>query len=262
MDSLPTRWNAFHSLCPTRGNQMIRSTYVPFIVQTDGLHTSGANDVFEEALSEKNIQNCIEILNSITISRPKKAFSVRKSVRNAAVLVPLCRNEAGEPSVLLTLRSSTLSSHKGEICFPGGIEDDNDNNHMISTAIRETVEELGVAESRVKVYGVLTGFPSISGSLVHPVLGFIDLKDVNLNATINKEEVEQVFIVPLKELCNEINWRSTKWKVGWTTPVFTDMCGDMPRVWGLTAGILYAVLAALLPKVFKFDANILNFPRK
>ena len=262
MDSLPTLRNAFQSLSTIGGNQSIQSSYVPIVIQSNGLHTTNANDVFEEALSESNIKNCIQTLNSIRIIRPKKAFSVRKSVRNAGVLVPLCRNKAGEPSILLTLRSSNLSSHKGEICFPGGIEDDSDNNHMISTAIRETVEELGIDESRIKVYGVLTSFPAISGSMVHPVLGYINLKDVDINEKINKEEVEEVFVVPLKQLCNETNWGSTNWKAGWTTPVYVDKSGHIPRVWGLTAGILYAVMAALVPNVFKFDAKILNFSRR
>ena len=258
MDSLRYHWNAFQTLTPIRDNQYNQTKIFVPIIPSNGLHTKDLINTFEDAISDQNIENCLKILQSIRIVRPKKAF-LGKSVRNAAVLVPFCRDSRGEPSVLLTQRSNNMNSHRGEVCFPGGIEEANDNNQMIRTAVRETVEELGIDENRVKVYGVLNPFPAMSGSIVHPVLGFIDLNGFNLNSNINREEVENVFIVPLKSLCDQTSWGSTKWKAGWTTPVYTDKSPDVPRVWGLTAGILYAVMSALLPNVFKFDFKFLNF---
>ena len=66
---------------------------------------------------------------------------VRKR-RPAAVLVPLCTVD-NEPAILFTLRSATLSSHAGQISFPGGHADcvDEEREDPVVTAIRETKEE-------------------------------------------------------------------------------------------------------------------------
>ena len=258
MDSLRYRWNAFQTLSPIGGNQSVQTkTLMPF-TPSNGLHTTNAN-IFEEAISEQNIRNCIQVLSSIKFVRTKRSFSMGKTVRNAAVLVPFCINSEREPCILLTQRSNNMSSHRGEVCFPGGMEEAHDNNQMIRTAVRETVEELGIDEHRVKVYGFLNPFPASSGSLVHPVIGFIDLKDMDFNSSVNREEVEEVFLVPLKHLCDETNWGSTHWKAGWVTPVYRDKSADIPRVWGLTGAILYAILSTLLPNILKFDSKFLKF---
>jgi len=236
--------------------------------QFRGFQTTSTNSdkVFEEALSEQNIQNCIDILKNVKLSRPRTTINRKVGTKdsevilNAGILVPFCHNEYKEPSVLLTQRSMNLTNHRGEVCFPGGLEEADDNNEVARTAVRETVEELGIEEQNIKIYGVLNPFPAVTGSLVYPVLGYIELNDIEFN--FNKEEVESVFMVPLKNLCEEKNWRSTQWKAGWITPVYIDNRKHIPRVWGLTAGILYAVSAALLPNNFKFNYKILKFNLK
>ncbi|XP_054163898.1 uncharacterized protein LOC128961664 [Oppia nitens] len=257
--------NTYHLLLPIVNiNHVSQMKSNPtFIIQTNCLHTSVDNisdDVFEEAISEQNIMNCIKTLQDIKIVRPKKSFTIGRTREpsKAAVLVPFCRLKDNQPAVLLTQRSNTLTNHRGEVCFPGGIEDHIDNNEMIRTAVRETVEELGIEENCIKVFGALNSFPALSGALVHPVLGFIDISDYDFTSRINKDEVETVFTVPLKRLIDQRNWKSTHWKAGWITPVFTDTDKNNPRIWGLTAGILYTVLAALLPKIFIFDTKFLQ----
>lgn len=266
MERLSTHYKTYQTLCQINGKQFYKMKNYFSKNQFCGFRTMStiSDNVFEEALSEQNINNCIEILKNLKVVRPKRTIdsrSERRVVSNAAVLVPFCHNCNREPSVLLTQRSTNLVNHRGEVCFPGGIEEGDDNNEAIRTAVRETVEELGVEDNKIKIYGVLNPFPAISGTLVHPVLGYIDSNFVDLN--YNREEVEKVFLVTLKSLCDERNWRYTHWKAGWTTPVFIDTHSkDIPRVWGLTAAILYGVSAALMPQYFKFNPKLFKISFK
>ena len=69
----------------------------------------------------------------------------------------------------------------------------------LNTAIRETCEEIGICEDKVKVISPLDIFVSPFNTIIHPYLVFIE--DIN-NMKINVEEVEEVFFVPLDFLLN------------------------------------------------------------
>nr|XP_002129842.1 peroxisomal coenzyme A diphosphatase NUDT7 [Ciona intestinalis] len=114
----------------------------------------------------------------------------KSSLKPAAVLVPLFEHEE-ELFVLLTKRTDKVGSHQGDVCFPGGKQDDTDDN-IVATALRETWEEIGLKPSQVEVLGAM--FPTVSYTrlLVTPVIGFIkDVQDVKLN--INTDEVDDIF---------------------------------------------------------------------
>ena len=66
----------------------------------------------------------------------------------AAVLVPITRSD--EPELILTLRASGLSTHGGEVAFPGGRRDPEDPD-LIFTALREAEEEIGLPPGLVKL---------------------------------------------------------------------------------------------------------------
>ncbi|KAF4318729.1 hypothetical protein JM18_002942 [Phytophthora kernoviae] len=164
-----------------------------------------------------------------------KAYSHR-----AAVVIPLCTFE-GEPSVLFTLRSLTVGKHKGEVCFPGGMVDENDSC-IEGTCLREMNEEVGLAPEGVDVLGVLrcdwSSVTSITGIAVTPVVGFIgEMSDQTV--AINEQEVESLFTVPVRDLMNQDNWvRHSN-----ATPVFT---GGPHVIWGLTAYLLDICLSEVL----------------
>src|SRR6185436_6123370 len=69
-------------------------------------------------------------------------------LRAAAVLVPLFEGPGGAPHVLLTRRPETLKAHAGQVAFPGGSVDPEDDSSL-TTALRETEEELGIPPSVV-----------------------------------------------------------------------------------------------------------------
>ncbi len=88
----------------------------------------------------------------------------------AAVLVPITRSD--EPELILTLRASGLSTHGGEVAFPGGRRDPEDPD-LIFTALREAEEEIGLPPGLVEVIGPLSPLISLHGIRVTPYVGVI-----------------------------------------------------------------------------------------
>ena len=126
--------------------------------------------------------------------RRKLAFDKRSS-RKAAVLVPLC-NVAGEASVLFTLRSQNVGSHRGQVAFPGGHKEGNESPEM--TALRELTEEIGTeAGTGLSFLGRHRQVMAITGTMVYPVLGYLGFRDGLLTPdmclirdSIDRNEVE------------------------------------------------------------------------
>ena len=101
----------------------------------------------------------------------KRRLIPRDNLRESAVLVPLCFEESGV-TVILTKRSMTLEHHRGEISFPGGRAEPGDPD-LVSTALREAHEEIGLKEEDVEVMGLLDDHISILGYHMTPVVGCI-----------------------------------------------------------------------------------------
>lgn len=109
----------------------------------------------------------------------------------AGVLVAI--TDEPEPKLLLTRRAAHLSSHKGEVAFPGGKRDPEDD-HIIATALREAQEEVALDSADVQVIGELDQVVSRFGYLVTPVLAVIPPQ---LTHTPSLDELDAVFEVPL-----------------------------------------------------------------
>lgn len=109
----------------------------------------------------------------------------------AAVLVALTDEE--DCQLILTRRSMHLSTHQGEVAFPGGKRDPDDVD-LQATALREAHEEVGLRSSDVRVIGQMDQVISRFGYVVTPILGLVD-PDVSLVA--NQDELDVVFKVPL-----------------------------------------------------------------
>src|SRR5213592_2298449 len=89
--------------------------------------------------------------------------------RPAAVVVPLVGGP--EPSIVFTKRTDHLSRHPGEISFPGGMRHDEDPD-LLTTALRETHEELGVAPTLIEVLGTLPPLETFTtGFTILPFVG-------------------------------------------------------------------------------------------
>ena len=121
----------------------------------------------------------------------KKNVSKNIPLKSAAVLIPLvARNN--QLSMLLTQRSLHLRHHPGQVSFPGGRFEKQDNK-LVTTALRETQEEIGIAANQVEVIGHMGHYQTISNYKVTPYIGFVD---PNYQLDIDHNEVKEVFEVP------------------------------------------------------------------
>lgn len=160
--------------------------------------------------------------------RPEK----HGSKADAAVLVLI--RQGVTPSLILTVRASSLSSHAGEVALPGGKRDPTDVS-LAATALRETFEELGVAIDQLEVVGELTGLISKHGLWVTP---FVAIMPEGIDLKPNIGEVSEVFELPLAWLEKDIRVdteRLDRQGEVQMAPVY-EFQGH--RIWGLTALIL------------------------
>lgn len=156
----------------------------------------------------------------------------------AAVLLLLYEKE-GEPYILLTRRTNYVEHHKGETSFPGGAFDAADGD-LLTTALRETEEEIGVRPQDVEVLGRLDDIVTITDFLVSPFVGLLPSPDYPF--VINAHEVAELVEVPLRHLMDERNLEWTTREVGdRRVPILIYHYGDH-RIWGATARILKGFL--------------------
>ncbi|SNB47669.1 CoA pyrophosphatase [Geobacter sp. DSM 9736] len=151
----------------------------------------------------------------------------------AAVLLPLfVRNNALH--ILFTKRTEQLNHHGGEISFPGGVCQAEDEAPL-ETALRETWEEVGIPAGEVEVLGCLDDVYSIHNYLVTPFIGLFSGK---IRLAPNDAEIARIIEIPICHLLRPEIFRveDRPWR-GRPHPVyFYQFQGD--EIWGLTASIL------------------------
>jgi 8-oxo-dGTP pyrophosphatase MutT (NUDIX family) len=165
----------------------------------------------------------------------ERSFSQREPAL-AAVLIGIVMRD--EPTVLLTQRTAHLSTHSGQIAFPGGKVDDTDRD-VVDTALRESQEEVGLAPDQVQVLGTITDYVTGTAFIVTPVVGLVN---PGHTLTPNPGEVASVFEVPLAFLMNPAFHRRHALEAEgrrreWFSMPYQD--GDEQRfIWGATAGMI------------------------
>ncbi|MDQ3058403.1 MAG: CoA pyrophosphatase [Pseudomonadota bacterium] len=163
----------------------------------------------------------------------------------AAVLVPLVMRD--ELTLLLTERSSNLSTHSGQIAFPGGRTDETDHD-AIETALREAEEEISLPRQHVEVLGTLPTYVTGSAFIITPVVALVRPGFV---LQPNPGEVADVFEVPLGYLMNPAHHRRHETQFDgvlrqWLSMPYTAPLGEAGAgsasperyIWGATAGML------------------------
>ena len=136
-----------------------------------------------------------------TVARDAAAAS--SSMLPAAVLLALHPVD-GEICVVLQKRSQLVEHHKGEISFPGGMADAEDESRL-ATALREAQEEMGIRPEDVDIIGRLDDSPTITGFMISTYVGAIPAGYAFTPSTI---EVESVLQAPLSHLRNPSSRRS------------------------------------------------------
>ncbi|MCL1078434.1 CoA pyrophosphatase [Parashewanella spongiae] len=167
-------------------------------------------------------------------------IAINIKYRESAVLVPLVELQ-GQIHLFFTQRPMFLQHHSGQICFPGGKVKKEDNN-IITTALRETEEEVGIVKKRIKVLGKLPIQHTYTGFKINPVVGVIN----NLhNLNIDSNEVDNCFTVPLLDFA----------KINNIKPIRTSQKGidyevlaykvNGKIIWGVTASIIHVLCSKL-----------------
>ncbi|MDY7098434.1 MAG: CoA pyrophosphatase [Pseudomonadota bacterium] len=149
----------------------------------------------------------------------------------AAVLIAVTDRE--EPGVLLTQRPRSMRDHPGQVAFPGGKLDGEED--AITAALREAEEELALPRDQVRVIGTSDPFQTGTGFHVTPVLGVVP---PDLPLVPSPDEVEAWFEVPLSLVLNRENWdhQEVFWKGAMRG--YYEMNYQGFRIWGVTASII------------------------
>ena len=162
-------------------------------------------------------------------------------LRRAAVLMPVYEDGNGL-QVLFTRRSEELPHHKGQIAFPGGTQQPEDQGPH-ATALRESEEEVGLRPGDVEVLGELDDtVTATSNFVVTPFVGFIPHP---YSFRVNPTEIIELIPIPLSLLRDPSRFREELWdRGGRMIPVYFYTVGSRV-IWGLTARILKQFLDAV-----------------
>jgi 8-oxo-dGTP pyrophosphatase MutT (NUDIX family) len=150
----------------------------------------------------------------------------------AAVLVAVV--DRPQPGVILTVRTDTVRKHAGQISFPGGRVDPEDEDE-IAAALREAEEEIELPRGKVEVIGIADRYRTITGYEVTPVIGVVP-PDLPLRP--HPAEVAAIFEAPLDylldpkhQLIRTVEWRGS-------TRCYYEIDWQGRRIWGATAAMI------------------------
>lgn len=137
-------------------------------------------------------------------------MSSRVKVEGISMDIPADAKESGvlallfpvreELNLLLIKRTEDGRPHSGQISFPGGRKEEQDNNDLQTTALRETFEEVGVASADIEVLGAMSSlYIPVSYSNVFPFVGFTPNRP---DYSLSHDEVQYTIEIPVNELFN------------------------------------------------------------
>lgn len=163
----------------------------------------------------------------------------------AAVIVPVI--DVDEPTLLFTKRTETVRDHKGEISFPGGARHPEDPD-LLTTALRETHEELGLPADAFEVLGALPPTHTmVSGYVIAPFVARLRENPVLSPSPMEIAEVLQLEVSKLLEVEREVE------AVGGLHPTMFVYEADQHVVWGATGRIVHALLEILRRQGWRSD---------
>jgi 8-oxo-dGTP pyrophosphatase MutT (NUDIX family) len=150
----------------------------------------------------------------------------------ASVLIAI--TDRPEPGVILTLRQANMRRHAGQIAFPGGRIDDDDESPT-AAALREAWEEVGLEPADVALVGTMPPYRTGSGYRIIPVIGVVA---PDLPLTPHEAEVAAVFEVPLAFLIDTANHVLSSRIFDGRERQFHVIEWQDRRIWGITAALI------------------------
>jgi 8-oxo-dGTP pyrophosphatase MutT (NUDIX family) len=172
-------------------------------------------------------------IRSVLRCTPPEIRDGNSRSRKAAVIVPVILRS--EPALLFTRRTEHLSSHAGQICFPGGSYHASDGT-LIHTALRELEEEIGLKANTIDVAGFLDTYETLNtGFRILPVVGFVQ---EGFQLAVNAHEVAEIFEAPLSFLLDPRNHGIQRAERGGVMREFYAITWEKHVIWGATAAMI------------------------
>jgi 8-oxo-dGTP pyrophosphatase MutT (NUDIX family) len=183
----------------------------------------------------------LERLRHVLEQRVRRGIETAPPLVRAGVLIPLVMR-GSTIELLFTRRTDTVLTHRGQISFPGGQQEDSDLE-TVETALRESYEEIGLEPSRVTVLGELDDvFTAVSSFVITPVVGFVDGGLENLRPA--PDEVKSLLVVPVETLLDSrVHTTETRSVGEQRYRIHYYTVGD-DVIWGATGRIVYQFLKA------------------
>lgn len=150
----------------------------------------------------------------------------------AAVLVAV--TDRPEPGILFTVRREDMRTHAGQVAFPGGRIDPQDED-AASAALREAWEELALDPALVTLCGTADRYRTVTGFAVTPVIGVIP---PDLPLTAHEGEVADWFEAPLAFVLDPANQRRVAAEFRGRTRHYFQIDWNGRKIWGATAAML------------------------
>ena len=185
-------------------------------------------------------KNFVDQIGTILSSRKRRVIE-HPPFSHAAVLVPLFKKGDG-CHLLFTKRSDQVKHHKGEISFPGGVVDEEDLE-LISTALREADEEIGLRKSDVQILGILDDIVTITQFIVTPIVGLFPYP---YPFKVSEVEIAELIEVPLSSLLREKSFSEKEMIRGGQKEIVYAYQYEKHIIWGATARILKQFLDLIL----------------
>ena len=185
-------------------------------------------------------KNFVDQIGTILSSRKRRVIE-HPPFSHAAVLVPLFKKGDG-CHLLFTKRSDQVKHHKGEISFPGGVVDEEDLE-LISTALREADEEIGLKKSDVQILGILDDIVTVTEFIVTPIVGLFPYP---YPFKVSEVEIAELIEVPLSSLLREKSFSEKEMIRGGQKEIVYAYQYEKHIIWGATARILKQFLDLIL----------------
>jgi len=169
------------------------------------------------------------------------------TLKKAAILIPFVCVD-GCWSLLFTRRADHLKNHRGQVSFPGGGMDREDET-LVDTALREANEEIGLKKTGIHIIGLMPDFITNSDYLVTPIVAWVDWP---VQLEISTNEVSRVFTIPVDWLKSSNNWEERLYSHPnglYGTVIFYNLF-DGELLWGISAKITIDLLTILDQKIF------------
>lgn len=159
--------------------------------------------------------------------------------KTAAVLVPFL--DLPEPELVLTRRADHLPHHPGQVSFPGGAAEEDDDS-AVQTALREANEEIGLPPEAVHPVGFLDRMDTISDYRVLPVVAFVRPPVLWVP---DESEVAEVFTIPVSIVLDRERYQSREFERNGFSQTIYSLHWNGQHIWGVTASMLMNLINRL-----------------